>query len=129
MRSKGGWSKVLSARRRGQREEYDERILGSGDFVNAILKEAEEKQLRQLKLKRAGRTIANVIAEECKKQKISASEIQSGIRRQKVSETRAAIALLGREELGLSAAEMARHLGVNTSSIVRAIERVEREAE
>jgi hypothetical protein len=33
------------------------------------------------------------------------------------------------EELGLSAAEMARHLGVNTSSIVRALERVEREAE
>jgi REP element-mobilizing transposase RayT len=31
-------------------------------------------------------------------------------------------------ELGLSAAEMARHLGVNTSSIVRALERVEREA-
>jgi REP-associated tyrosine transposase len=31
-RSKGGWSGVVSARRRGQREEYDERILGSGDF-------------------------------------------------------------------------------------------------
>jgi DNA-binding MarR family transcriptional regulator len=29
----------------------------------------------------------------------------------------------GREELGLNAAEMARHLGVNTSSITRAIDR------
>ena len=37
IRSKGGWSQVVSARRRGQREEADERILGSGDFVNAIL--------------------------------------------------------------------------------------------
>lgn len=129
VRSKGGWSQVLSARRRGQREEYDERILGSGDFVNAILKEAEEKQLHQLKHKRAGRTIVNIIGEECKKQNISAHEIQAGIRRQKVSETRAAIAFRGREELGLSAAEMARYLGVNTSSIVRALERVEREAE
>lgn len=128
VRSKGGWSQVLSARRRGQREEYDERILGSGDFVNVILKESEEKQLRQLKLKRAGRTIAGIIAEECKKRKISAREIQTGIRRQKVSETRAAIAFIGREELGLSAAEMARHLGVNTSSIVRALERVDKEA-
>ncbi len=129
VRSKGGWSQVISARRRGQREEYDERILGSGDFVNAVLKDAEEKQVRQLKLKRAGRTIANIIGEECKKRRISASEIKAGIRRQKVSETRAAIAFLAREELGLSAAEMARHLGVNTSSIVRALERVEREAE
>jgi hypothetical protein len=46
IRSKGGWSQVVSARRRGQREESDERILGSGDFVNAILKEAEEKTRR-----------------------------------------------------------------------------------
>jgi hypothetical protein len=28
--------------RKGQREEYDECILGSGDFVNEILKEAEK---------------------------------------------------------------------------------------
>jgi REP element-mobilizing transposase RayT len=129
VRSKGGWSQVLSARRRGQQEEYDERILGSGDFVNAILREVEDKQLRQLKLKRAGRTIGTIIAEECKKRKISASELKAGIRRQKVSEARATIAFLGREELGLSAAEMARHLGVNTSSIVRALERVEQQAE
>ncbi len=129
IRSRGGWSQVLSARRRGRREEYDERILGSGDFVNTILKEAEEKQVRQLKLRRSGRTITNIIEEECKKRKISAKEIQAGIRRQKISEARAAIALRGREELGLSAAEMARHLGVNTSSVVRALERVEQETE
>jgi len=43
IRSKGGWSQVLAARRSGRKEEYDERILGSGDFVNGILKEAEEK--------------------------------------------------------------------------------------
>ncbi len=35
IRSKGGWSQVVSARRSGQKEEYDERILGSGDFVSA----------------------------------------------------------------------------------------------
>jgi putative transposase len=37
IRSKGGWSQVVSARRRGEREEFDERILGGGDFVSAIL--------------------------------------------------------------------------------------------
>ena len=34
--------------------------------------------------------------------------------------------LCSKEELGLSGAEIARHLGVNTSSIDRAIARVER---
>ncbi len=38
IRSKGGWSQVLSARRSGEKEEYDKCILGSGDFVSAALK-------------------------------------------------------------------------------------------
>jgi putative transposase len=43
IRSKGGKSQVVSAWRSGQKEEADERILGSGDFVNNILEEVEEK--------------------------------------------------------------------------------------
>jgi len=124
-RSQGGWSQVLAMRRRGQQEEYDERILGGGDFVTGILKEAEGQQLRQLKHKRAGKTIQKIIDDECKKQVISTLELQGGSKRRKVSEARSRIALRSREELGLSAAEIARHLGVNTSGITRAIERVE----
>jgi chromosomal replication initiation ATPase DnaA len=123
IRSQGGWSQVVAMRRRGQKTEADERILGSGDFVTAILKEAEDRQLRQFKLRRAGKTIEDIIDEECRKREVSIPELKGGSRRQRVSQTRAVIAFRGREELGLNAAEMARHLGVNTSSITRAIDR------
>ena len=43
VRSLGGWSNVLSVRRKGQQEETDERILGSGDFVHHVIKEVENK--------------------------------------------------------------------------------------
>jgi REP element-mobilizing transposase RayT len=122
IRSKGGWSQVLSARRSGRKEEFDERILGSGDFVNAILKEAEEKTTRQLKLRRSGKTIDKIIEEECKKERISVSELKGGGRRRKVSTLRATIAKRGLDELGLSMAEIARHVGVTTSSIAKMIE-------
>lgn len=125
IRSKGGWSQVLSARRSGQREEADERILGSGDFVNAILKEAEERTKRQLKLRQSGKTIIKIIEEECKKARISVKELNGGGRRKTVSMLRATIARRGLEELGLSFAELARHLGVTTSSIRKAVLRVE----
>ena len=128
IRSQGGWSQVLAMKRRGQKEEFDERILGGGDFVNNILKEAEERELRQLKAIRSGKNIQNIIEEECRKVGISPIELQSGSRRRKVCSARAMIGLRSREELGLSAAEMARHLGVNTSGITRAIERAERNA-
>jgi hypothetical protein len=54
IRSQGGWCQALSLRQKAQKEEYDERILGSGDFVHAILKEAEEKERRQMKIRRVG---------------------------------------------------------------------------
>lgn len=126
IRSQGGWSQVLAMRRRGQKEEFDERILGGGDFVNNILKEVEDRELRQLKAKRSGKNIQRVIEEECWKYGISPVELQGGSKRRKVSNARAAIGLRGREELGLSAAEIARHVGVNTSGVTRAIERAER---
>jgi hypothetical protein len=125
LRSLGGWSQVVARRRTGKEEEGDERILGSGDFVHAILKETEERELRQLKLKRSGRTIQKIIDEECKKAGISPLELMQGVRRRTVSGLRAVVASRGRTELGLSSAEMARHLGVAASSISRLIERME----
>jgi putative transposase len=119
IRSKGGWSQVLAARRSKQKDEFDERILGNGQFVNAIYKEAEEKTLRQLKLKRSGKTIEKLIEEECKKARISANELRGGGRRKPVSDLRATIARRGVDELGLTMAEIARHVGVTTSSIAK----------
>jgi len=113
-------------RRRGQEEEFDERILGGGDFVNDVLKEVEDRELRQLKAKRSGKNIQKIIEEECRKHGVSPIELQGGSKRRKASDARAVIGLRSREELGLSAAEIARHVGVNTSGITRAIERVER---
>ncbi|MDA8104140.1 MAG: transposase [Nitrospiraceae bacterium] len=125
VRSQGGWSQVLAMRRRGRQEEFDERILGGGDFVNNILKEAEDRQLRQLKAKRSGKNIQKIIEEECREYGVSSVELQGGSKRRKVSNARATIGLRSRAELGLSAAEIARHVGVNTSGITRAIERAE----
>jgi putative transposase len=127
IRSKGGWSQVVSARRRGEREEFDERILGSGDFVSAILKEAGKKSRSQLKLHRTGRTMAKIIKEECARVEISPQEVKGGNRRRKVSALRAKIAKRGLDELGLSLTEIARQVGVTTSSIARAVARMEQE--
>jgi REP element-mobilizing transposase RayT len=124
VQNRGGWSQVVAMRRRGQKDGHDERILGGGDFVNKILKESEDRHLRQTKLKRGGRTIQEIIDTECKERGISLQELKAGSKRRRVSETRARIAYRSREELGLSAAEIARHLGVNTSCIVRLIKRL-----
>ncbi|MDH4164645.1 MAG: transposase [Nitrospirota bacterium] len=126
VRSVGGWSKVLSLRRKGQRKEADERILGTGDFVHQVVTEAEDRLIRQMKHRRSGLTLIKIIEQECEKHKVSRKELESGSRRSVVSQARAQVARRGVEELGFSAAEIARHLGVATSSITRAVERIRR---
>lgn len=58
------------------------------------------------------------------KQTVGRIELESGSRRALASRIRAEIARRGMEEPGLSAAEIARHLGVATSSITRAVARL-----
>jgi putative transposase len=124
VRSLGGWSRVVALRREGQGEESDERILGGGDFVETVLQQVEEMQLRQLKVRRRGVTVRDIIAEECARAGVSARELTHGSRRSLVSGVRAVISNRCVEEMGLSAAEIARQLGVTTSSITRAVARM-----
>jgi REP element-mobilizing transposase RayT len=126
VRSKGGWSKVESARRKGKREEYDERILGTGEFINAVFREIEERTLHQLKVRRTGMTIGKIIDQECENNHISMQELKGGSRRRHVCALRVKIAKRGLDELGVSLAEIARHVGVSTSGIARAVKRLEK---
>ena len=125
VRSLGGWSKVASLRQHGATEKGDERILGSSEFVMTILREAEEKQRRQVKVGSAGDTMLHLIDEECRRRRINPREVRSGGRRTKASEARSAIAYRATTEFGLPAAEIARHLGVTTASITRAVQKID----
>lgn len=126
VRSIGGWSQVASLRKRGTTEKGDERILGSTDFARTVLNEAEERYQRQVKVRSKPEAILQLIDEECGKRQINPGEVQSGGRRMKASEARAAIAYRATTEFGLSAAEIARHLGVTTASITRAVQKADR---
>lgn len=77
VRSLGGWSKVLSLRSRGEEIENDSRILGSGDFVQAVMRDAEERIARQVRNR--GRTsIEQIIARMCRESCVSEKEVRSG---------------------------------------------------
>lgn len=66
MRSLGGWSEVVSQRRHGDRDVTDERILGSGDFVQRLLKEAETRQKDHFFASQRQQNIRELIATTCK---------------------------------------------------------------
>jgi REP element-mobilizing transposase RayT len=122
VRSLGGWSKVLSLRNRSEETEHDSRILGGGDFVRAVMRDAEEAIARQVR-NRGIKTIEETIRRMCKGSGVSEKELASGNQRRRVSKVRTEIACYLNREIGISMAEIARRLGVGTSAIAMAIKR------
>jgi putative transposase len=111
VRSQGGWSGVISQKRKGVALESDERVLGGSEFVNQILEESQESGHTQLKVNRTGKSITDIIAEHSLKTGISQRVLRSGSRRRAVSLARAVISKRCIEEAGMSYADIARALG------------------
>ena len=123
IRSLGGWSAVKALRRSGKRELSDDRILGSGEFVERIINEAEAKQKYQFPMKVYPEKIDEWIATVCRREKVSIEAIKAGSRRRETSRVRAQIANKLVKDHGISLAEVARQLGVSTSAVSRIITR------
>jgi len=117
LRSQGGWSQVMSMRRQGNRELYDERILGNGEFVERIIEEADKKIKYQFPKQPDLQEAEEIIKRICKKEKISFIELRSGSRRRCIVSVRKQIAIKLVEDYGFSLAETARQLGVTTPAI------------
>jgi putative transposase len=122
IRSMGGWSQVLSSMgKRDKAIEYDDRILGGGEFVSQIISEAEKKIRKQVRSGEKKYRVGRVIEKACKKAGIKEQELRHGGRRWEVSRLRAKVARQLSRELGVSFAEIARNLGVGTSAIAKAM--------
>lgn len=117
VRSLGGWSEVKTLRKRGERLLSDERILGSGDFVDRVIQESDKALRQQYSGRERRKKIEAVLAEECEKEGIAVKELQAGGRRPNVSQVRKRIAQKLFEDHGIPLAEIARHTGVSTSAI------------
>ena len=124
VRSLGGWSQVLSMRRHNERVLTDERILGSGDFVDSIIREADRRVKYQFRGNKIREKAAEFIEQVCKRENINAKELRMGAKRGRIGRVRSQIAYQLVEDYGIPLAEVARQLGVTTSAISKAINRI-----
>ena len=123
IRSMGGWSAVKALRRSGDRELSDARILGSGEFVEQIIKEAETNTKYQLPVLDHHKKINELIIRICRDEKVSIEELKGGNRRREASRVRARIAIGLVKTHGVTLAEIARQLGVSTSAVWKIMKR------
>ena len=121
IRSAGGWAEVLGRRRRKEWMAADERILGSGEFVEKMLDEVEKRHADTLRIRNHDIGISEIIQKVAALRGLSVNEIRSGGLRREIRAARNDIAQLAVKELGNSGAEVARYLGVSSSCINRLV--------
>lgn len=117
IRSQGGWSKVLSMRKSGEKAMGDERILGGADFVREVLKESEgRKDIVHPEHERLEQ-FARAIEAACEDAGVTITLLRSGSKIGVLPSLRRMLARAAVNEYGISLAETARQLGVTTNAV------------
>jgi putative transposase len=127
VRSLGGWEEVKKVRLTGQdRVKGDERILGTGDFVDDILSLAEEKYTRRYELKRLGYDLRRVQGRVAELYGITEKELLARGREKRRAEARSLLFYWAVRELGLTGAYLAKRFGMSQPGVVYAVKRGEK---
>jgi putative transposase len=121
-RSTAGWQVLADLRRGRERWTFDERVLGSGPFVERLLKEAELR-IPLASASKAWQALPLVVARIAESFGAAPAEVSRGVRRRPAAHARAAVASVAVKGLGLPASQLAAALGVTAMVVLRGVER------
>jgi hypothetical protein len=119
IRSLGGWSEVLSLRRRGEKTASDERILGSGEFIEQVLSETEEEAKETLRWRGKVPDLQSLLSKVSKKKGVEEQWVRGRDQRRSVVMARKVFSQVAVKRFEYSGAAVARFLGVTTSLVNR----------
>ena len=126
IRSSGGWSVIKSLRRANIHFKSDERILGDSDFVERVLKAAEESFERKYQLKSQGYDIDKLADRVAEIFAIKPDEIfQPGKQPVKVK-ARSLLCYWAVMELGFTMVELASKLNISQPAVSICVQRGDR---
>lgn len=123
IRSAGGWKQAKIILRGREKWAYDERILGSSEFVQGILREVQKPKLKEHHLmqdpEKSLEALINTVASLFK---LNTAEVTSGSRRRCVVEARKVISFVAIRKRGMSLARVSARMNVSKQSIIRGME-------
>ena len=123
IRSVGGWAAAKALRKANALQKGDERILGDGDFVEAVLSEADEAYERKSRLKAKGvnvDTLANRVAQIAG---IDPSRVWASGKQSMVVRARSLLCYWATSELGISQAWLSKRLKLSQPAISLSVAR------
>lgn len=126
VRSAGGWLALVGLRAAKLRIASDERILGDSDFVEAVLKTANEQLEKRYQLKAKGFDLPQVAEKVAELMNLPVEMVWEKSRRPQVVKARDLICYWANLELGISITALAKQFGRSQSTVSVAVRRGEK---
>ena len=117
VRSAGGWSAVKAMRRAQDHMKSDERILGDGEFTQAILDRAQEHLEERYRLKAQGYDLEKVTLRVSSELGIDAEQVWRAGKHPLTVKARSLLCYWAVRKLGFSATELSKKLGISQRSV------------
>jgi len=119
-RSVSGWEHVSIVAGGRERWTHDERILGSSEFVSAVIEQANPPPPPKADVAAVVTLLVRAVAVRCD---VTPDEIASSSLRRRALTARAIVCQLAVGHRGMSLRAVARALGISKQSVARAVER------
>ena len=123
LRSAGGWSALRSHRRDGMRIKGDERILGSSEFVERVIRQSEDDFEQRTRLANQGLDMESLLERVAKYYEVAREDLWSRSKERKVSRARSVFCYLAVRKIQLSCADVGVRLNLTPSTISKAVVR------
>jgi hypothetical protein len=101
----------------------DERILGDGDFVETVLKGAQEKFERKYRIQSQGYSFERIAEHVAKLFDITQEELLSGGKSPRIVQARSVVCFWGYRELGIRTVELSKQLKISQPTASQSVAR------
>ncbi|MBW2247201.1 MAG: transposase [Deltaproteobacteria bacterium] len=119
LRSTGGWAVLKGLRKIGIRVKGDERILGDSDFVENVLKSAEEELEQKYDLKARGYDFDRVAQRVAELMEIETEQVTAFGKSPQTVKARSLLCFWAHRKLGMTTIEIGRRLNISQSAVSR----------
>ena len=126
VRSVGGWQALKALRAAKVFEKGDERILGNGDFVESVLRAANEQMERKYDLQARGFNVTKVASRVVEVLGVDQEKFWAAGRRREIVQARSLLCYCAVRELWVTMISLSRRLDLSVTAIGKAVIRGEK---
>jgi len=121
LRSVGGWAKLRGFSDIGVRIKGDERILGSSDFVERVLKQADEQLEERYRLQANLISLPAFVDKVAQHYKIDPDDLKSASKARVITNARRALCYIAVRKLGYKCTDISKAAGIDATTASRAV--------